>query len=375
MPDVRRAIHSPGRGYRGPLIDCDVHHEWPSQAALLPYMTRSWREYVEGPGREGQVQMAASTGFTNPHGFSRADAWPPVGGRPGSDYETLCNQLLDRFDVRRAVLTYGAALAVAGVRNPYFAAEVTRAANAWTAEEWLGRDRRLAGSILVTTQLPQLAAEQIRHFGRDSRFVQVLVAGNGLGQGLGHPLYHPIYEAAVEMDLPFAIHVGGAGGANPAPAGGGALSFYIEYHTALVQPVMTHLVSLIAHGVFERFPRLRVALVEAGVAWAVPLLWRLDANYRGTRSEVPWVKRMPSEYFTEHVRLTTQPLELSPEPEQLVELVRWLGGEKLLMFATDYPHWDADDVGYVAGRLPREWHSAVYFDNAARFYRFAGIEG
>ena len=51
------------------------------------------------------------------------------------------------------------------------------------------------------------------------------------------------------------------------------------------------LTSLIAEGAFERFPELRVVLLESGFGWLPPLLWRLDKEWKGLRREIPWVKQ------------------------------------------------------------------------------------
>jgi predicted TIM-barrel fold metal-dependent hydrolase len=39
-----------------------------------------------------------------------------------------------------------------------------------------------------------------------------------------------------------------------------------------------------------------------------------------------------------------------------------------LLYASDYPHWDADDIDYVAARLHKRWHRKVFYDNAVSFY-------
>jgi predicted TIM-barrel fold metal-dependent hydrolase len=39
-----------------------------------------------------------------------------------------------------------------------------------------------------------------------------------------------------------------------------------------------------------------------------------------------------------------------------------------MLFATDYPHWDADDAEYVASQLPPAWHEKVFYQNALDFY-------
>ena len=60
------------------------------------------------------------------------------------------------------------------------------------------------------------------------------------------------------------------------------------------------MLSLVSEGVFERFPDLRVVLIECGFAWLPLLLWRFDKDWKGVWREVPWLKHRPSEYVAEH---------------------------------------------------------------------------
>jgi uncharacterized protein len=361
--------------YRGPVVDCDVHHTWPTQEALLPYLEEGWQEYVRMP-RGQHRPLFGPNDFVNPHGGGgvRQETYPEVGGNPGSDYETMRKQLLDPFDVRRAVLTYNEGLfGLNRLRNPYMATAIARAANDWTIDQWLQRDKRLVGSILVANHLPEEAAAEIRRVGRHPQMGQVIITGNGIGQPLGHPVFYPIYEAATELDLPVAIHSGG-GGFGYQPAAGGLISFYLEYHIMMFQPIQTQILSLISHAVFEKFPKLRILVLEGGVAWVPAFLWRMDADYKGLRREVPWMNRLPSEYFHDHFRLTTQPFELAPNREHMIQILDMFDGKDMLLFATDYPHWDTDDVDYIATRLPKDWMPNIYYQNAIDFYRWTASD-
>lgn len=352
--------------YNGPLIDCDVHQEWASQDDLLPYLSEGWREYVLGPGKAGPISMDGASGYSNPHGFDREDAFPDNPDWPaGCDPQMFKDQLLDKHNISNAVLTFGDVMMVSEFRNPYFAAETARAATEWMIDYWLAADERFYGSILASNHLPDVAAEHIRKHADNPRICQVMMSGNGIGIPMGHPLYHPIYEAASETGTPVAIH---AGTVNPVAAAGGTPSFYIEYHTLGIQPMMGNLISLIAEGVFEKYPDLQVILVEGGVAWIPPIMWRFDTDYKGLRREVPWVEKLPSEYFPKNIKVTTQPFETANKPEAMVSFLESLGAEDWLLFATDYPHWDSDDPTYVRDLIPESWHQKVFHDNAMATY-------
>ena len=109
-------------------------------------------------------------------------------------------------------------------------------------------------------------------------------------------------------------------------------------------------------------------LVEGGVAWLPALMWRLDAEWKALRSEVPWVKRPPSAYLRDHVRLTSQPIERPDDDAAPAAALEMMDAEHLLMFASDYPHWDFDSPTHAFPKLPDELREAIFSTNARELY-------
>jgi len=101
------------------------------------------------------------------------------------------------------------------------------------------------------------------------------------------------------------------------------------------------------------------------------LMWRLDAEWKALRSEVPWVTKLPSAYLHDHVRLTSQPLEQPENPKDLLTILEMMEAEHLLMFASDYPHWDFDSPTQAFPKLPDALHRRIFSENAREWYRLA----
>jgi predicted TIM-barrel fold metal-dependent hydrolase len=359
------------------IIDGCLHHHWAAQQDVMQYMSRGWQEYlnqsVNVPGGSGMpLPILPLFPYYRPDG-DKLPGTAPAAGPPGSDFELLREQALDAAAVERAVLSHDQGMFAPCVPNPHLARAVVSAINRWTAEHWLGRDDRLYALALVPTQTPEDAVAEIRRVANDPRIVGILISANGLSKTFGHPIYHPIYQAAAEHDLPIVIHVGGEAPSEVLShtAAGGPLGTYGEYAIFRPQPLMTHVVSMIIQGVFEKHPNLKLLLMGGGVAWLPALLWRFDTEYRAYRREAPWIKRMPSEIFRDHVRISTYPLDVSPDPSQLVAALNTVEQvEDMLVFASGYPDWDADTPGDVADRIPSAWHEKVFHQNALDLFRW-----
>jgi predicted TIM-barrel fold metal-dependent hydrolase len=358
--------------YDGPMIDTDVHHNL-IDAEVAEYLSPHWREYVAGKGRPLSLFPVTSTPSSLlPGGGARADSYPGIGRRPGSDYELLRAQLLDKYRYERAVLTHNLG-DFASHANHLFTAELCRAVNDWNLEHWLARDDRLYSVVVVPTSLPEVAADEIRRVGKSERMVGVLFSGNPIGLPYGDPILHPIYEAAAELDLPIVFHIGADRPNSQIRAVGGPKWNVMMGTPEAGQSAMHYISSFIVNGVFEKFPRLQLLFNEYGVTWLPGLVWRLDENVALLRHESPWVKRLPSEYIHDHIRLSTQPLEESPDDKgAMVALLETVDGvDDMLCYSSDYPHLSFDDPTYVARMLPARWHPKVFHDNAATLFGWA----
>ncbi|WOV91132.1 MAG: amidohydrolase family protein [Candidatus Zeuxoniibacter abyssi] len=346
------------------IVDCDVHNNWNSADVLLPYLKGWWRDFYlrgERTGPAGSFPHGHRAWF-HPEDFKRQDVRPQT---EEDNYLIMKEKHLDVNGIDVAILTGDEPLEASTLGNPHLAAALVSAYNDWQIAEWLAKDERFYGSIIIAPQDPKLAAEEIHRLGSHPRMVQV-ISSHGSTMPYGDPYYHPIYEACNEVGLPFAIHLGGNGGINTQPIANGSPRYMVEAHTLLFQPAQTHLVSMIMNGVFEKYPDLIFVVIECGVSWVTPLLWRWDSNYKALRKETPWIKRTPSEYFQSNVRFSSQPLENPANKEHLWSTLEAMNAKETLMFASDYPHWDQDEISAL--RLPKEWHENIFGLNALNTY-------
>ena len=345
------------------IVDCDVHNALPSAATLQKYMDEKWWAYRQ---KFGGIYPSLSYPRTVKNA-ARLDAWPPSGGPPGSDLAFTQHQLLDEWGIG-CVLLGPLIRAQSGCHNCDYAAAVASAVNDWTQAEWLDQDDRFVASIVTPYEDGGLAAAEISRLSSDKRFVQVYLNVR-TEKPLGHRKYWPIYEAAVHHHLPVGVHFGGINGS--AVTGAGWPSYYFEDHCGNSQSFQAQVSSLVCEGVFERFPELRIVLIEGGFAWVPSLAWRLDRAARLFGGELPMLERRPSEYISDHIWFTTQPIEEPEVPSDLGRLIESFPNlENRLMFSTDYPHWDFDSPGEVLkkSRLSDGTKAKIFSHNACDLY-------
>jgi len=339
-------------------IDCDIHPGVPNLKALLPYMEPFWQESFVARGLDGFDMMSYPL---NAPITCRPD-WRVKGERPGG-LDAMRRDVLDHFGIGLAICNplTGGQVSVSETMG----AAICGAVNDWITEHWLNKEPRLRASIVIPAQSPLMAAEEIDKRASDKRFVQILMPA-ACEMMLGRSYYWPIYEAAVKHDLPIGLHAGSM--YRYAPTSTGWPSHYLHDYVANSQLFEDQLLSLVSNGVFNKFPTLRVVLIESGVTWLPGFLWRAIKTWRGVRAEVPWVTRSPAEIIRDNVRLTVQPIDVPDEPRVLERIIEQIDCDRMLLFASDYPHWQFEGDNILPGGISSDLQQRIRIDNPLETY-------
>ena len=166
-----------------------------------------------------------------------------------------------------------------------------------------------------------------------------------------HPDYYPVWARIQEAKLAVVLHIGATGAPykpvpdelfengnpkSPEPhsdAPPNAMSYMGMHYNAEL-----FLAGMIFDGVLEKFPSLKIGVVELGASWIISWMQRLDQAHRAFRrlQDLSSVKIRPSEYVQRQIRVT-------PFAGEDIDWILTHGGEDLLMFASDYPHHEGTD--------------------------------
>ena len=361
MVGNRQADISQATRYAG-AIDCDLHPAVPGMSALMPYLDDYWREMVSVRALD-RLNLNLTSYPQNAPLSCRPDWTLDQGRKPGSSLEAMQAHVLNSCQSRYGILNclYGAQV----FHSEDMAAAFCRATNDWIRDEWLNRDSRLRAAITIAAHNTELAVAEIERRADDFRFVQVLMLVSG-ELTLGRRQLWPIYQLAERLGLAIGIHAGSA--YRYAPTAAGWPSYYVEDYIAQSCAFESQLQSMISEGVFAKFPNLKVVAIESGLTWLSGFVWRADKTWKGLRAEVPWVTRAPSEIIRNHVRFTVQPTDAADEREAILRLTDHLKSDELLLFSTDYPHWQFDGDAALPDGLPDPLFRKILSENALATY-------
>ncbi len=249
-----------------------------------------------------------------------------------------------------------------------------RAYHRWMEEYCGAFPDRLGGVILASARDIAGSVAEIKRWGR-SRWAWGVLPYAPYGTPLDHPDLEPVWAAAQEFDLAVTLHTFTV---MPPYAPGGLDTWdnlFLQRSAAHPWCGMRNMAALIGSGVMDRYPRLRIATLEAGHGWLPFWMRRIDEHAETIRAAIAPLKGKPSEYVMGGRYF--QSIEI-PEGEKLTNAVTDLVGEGVLMYASDYPHGEShfpESVGLVL-----DWDMAearkrkLFWDNAVRLYARCGLK-
>jgi predicted TIM-barrel fold metal-dependent hydrolase len=364
-----------------PVIDCDGHVEemnvdltaWIDE----PYRALAPRKLTDNRGNprillEGKIQPAPAEGPNPGTSGPRTDKATKHRAGMSDPQERLKDMDAEGIDV---AILFGTsvALTVNGLMDKELAAALCRGVNAWLLDYCAADRQRLRPVALLPCQDPPVAARMLEDAARQG-CVAAMLPNNVYGINLGERRFDPIYAAAQEVGLPLCVHPqaghDGVLGVNGVMGAGAERFFTYAYvhMTSFPFELMIALMHMIGEGVFDRFPRLKVAYMEGGAGWLTYWLERMDEHYEKLAPQWPLLQRKPSEI----IRGDQIVVSCESEEETLPDILR-RAGEHLVMYASDYSHWDCrfpESVRDIAANpeLTAEQKRNVLSANAIRFF-------
>jgi predicted TIM-barrel fold metal-dependent hydrolase len=188
----------------------------------------------------------------------------------------------------------------------------------------------------------------------------------------GDPAHDRFFAAAQDCDVPVAIHPT----TEPAALGihhrydhFGWAAWYYDLFAG--QPVQHAFATFFQLGVFDRFPRLRVVVLESGAGWIGYFLDRADAIFTGTPiAQTVRLKEKPSVYFKERCFISAD-----PDERTIAGLMTHVGEDKFF-WASDYPHPDhpgnyLEELSGLVAPLTDSGRRGILGDNVAKAYKLS----
>lgn len=299
---------------------------------------------------------------------SYEDGCPPGGYDPAARLSVMDDE---QIDIALFYPTLGIAWE-AHIRDPKLATAYTRAYNRWLVDFCSHDRKRLVPIAHICLKDPEGAVEEVKR-ARKAGCAGVYLSPDPPsrdGKQFDDPAFAPFFETVQDLDMPIAFHVVAresshlddwVGDATQERIGSVVFSFAF-----LALDVMAAFTSFMTRGMFEKYPRLKCAVLEAGSNWITAWLDRLDHKFEVMR-EFSSMNLLPSEYFKRQCLISAEPDESITA--QVVEHL----GDDYVIWASDYPHLDASfnvvsELRERIAGLPESSQRKVLGENASHFY-------
>ncbi len=276
---------------------------------------------------------------------------------------------MDATGIESTVVYPTAGLGYGLIQDPDWAVVLARGYNNYLYNKFYRESSRIGYVALVPFQDPEEAVKEVRRAVTELSAAGICLAASPSDRGLRKPFgdksFWPIYEEAEQLGVPIAVHT--------AVSTGWGFDHFTKFGLThnLEHPVgqMVAMTSIVMEGVLERFSKLKVAFLEAGVGWALYMLDRMDRSYQ-TWTGAYGVFQPPSDV----ARQGRMFFSVEPDEQILPYAVQRLGSE-CMFFASDFPHektkesaiHEIAEFDEVEGLTEQDIDNILYL-NGQRFY-------
>jgi predicted TIM-barrel fold metal-dependent hydrolase len=341
------------------LVDASVHVFFQGNSEI--------REWLREPFKSRGFPDVEMQWYAAPDSEYAREVVEAPEGYPGADPRQVGRHLFEERGVDIAILhpmTRGI------MPDRHLGTAILAAHNEMLAQRWLDDEtygERFRGTIRVNPEDIEGALKEIDRWSAHPRMVQIGVPLQSR-EVYGKPQFWPLWEEAARRGLPVAVHIETGHGVMNPPTPSGHPRTYQQYAAFMPLNYLYHLLNMIAEGVFERFPELKVVWADGGADMLTPFMWRFDTFGRPHLEQTPWAPDIPSSYLPEHVYFINSRFD-GARREGIAD--RWLemtGKADMIMYGSSYPHWHMGDVGALPGDLTDEQRQKILWRNADRLY-------
>jgi predicted TIM-barrel fold metal-dependent hydrolase len=338
-------------------------------------------EYIPNPTFEVVARPGAQEEYFrigNPEGKSyREIVGEPMRGIPAFREPAPRLELMDELGVDRTLMfpTLASLLEERMRDQPEMTHAVIHSLNEWILEEWsFDYEGRIFATPVITLPIVEKAIEELEWaVSKGARVVLIRpapVPALGGSRSFGFEEFDPFWQAVVDNDVLVGMHASDSGYSRYQADWTGPqemLPFRPDPFRMLTmgkRPIEDTMAAFTCHGVFSRFPDLKVAAIENGGDWVIPFLHHLEDVHR----------KMPQAFDEDPVEAFKRNVYVNPfHEDDIAGLIDVMGVDHIL-FGSDYPHPEglAEPCSYV-DHLPEgladEDVAAIMGGNLARLMR------
>ncbi len=342
---------------------------------LAPYTTKEEYWGVRRIVVEGQMLPRAFGPAPGHQGVLRTGPWAkkvmqkhPIDGM-WDPHKRIPDMDLDGIDI---AVCFGGVVGMhtAGFENAELAEAASQVYNNWLHDYCSPYPDRIKGAASIPHQDPDRAVKEIHRSVTELDLAGPVFPTNVRGKNLDDPLFFPAYAECQSLNVPALVH-GGTGLVGIDAAGADRFSNY--FHTHVFSHAFEQIISLtavVAGGILDKYPKLRFAFLESGSGWLPYWLDRLDEHYEMLGFLTP-MRQKASDYVCKTGRVFVA----CEAEEEILDRVVDEVGEDVIVYASDYLHFDAKFPGTVAALKNRKDLSAsakrnILGENAKRLYNF-----